>query len=141
MDAVDYLRQFWQHSNLEIYPLPKSVTFKDWFIRYVELVDTNSKRSYIVPVYDEYEDVECDNAILHLHLILQTCEYFEEAKSYEEWLLDNGFGDAEETQTNYQKLHTLVPELRKVLGTKIRAIADRDIEFNTSLAKKLRHYN
>ena len=134
---VQLLVAYLKTHDIKFSVLPESGRYREIFWR--EILVSINNTSFIVPVFDEFCDVELDNAAVWFHLVLETCECFEEAKDYKEWLIDfNGLTDNALSQSLFDDLKILVPKLRSQLGKTPLAIDSSEIEFNTNIAKDLR---
>jgi len=91
-------------------------------------------------VFDEYRDADINNPILWLHLVVEACEWFEEADDYITWRHDLGFKDNDFFQELYQRLKISVPKTRKIIGYDVNAVDHHHIEFNTDVAQALRSF-
>ena len=107
-------------------------------IDYREIELTNGAVNITIPVFDEYKDCELNNPVVWYHLILEAMEYFEEAKSPEDWFSDIGIREDELSYNIYHRLMKIVPIVRNITGSTAKAISDYDIQFNTHIAKALR---
>lgn len=91
------------------------------------------------PFMDEYDDIIQENPVVLLNFIVQECEFFEEASGYEVWCEDIGVNkDKKSSRDLYEELEVKVPQIRKLIGSEIKALNHYDIEFNTGLAQALR---
>jgi hypothetical protein len=134
--VVAQLKLFLQNHALGFRVLDSKPQILALSIRDLEL--TAGTEKLVVPVYDEFRDALIENSALRLHLILQTCEYYEESADYNAWLLDIGIHHCAAAAEVYARIENLVPKLRSILGHEIRAVPDWDIEFNTDVAQALR---
>ena len=91
-------------------------------------------------VFDEYRDADINNPILWLHLVVEACEWFEEADDYLTWRQDLGFKDNDFFQELYQRLKIDVPKTREFIGYDVNAVDHHHIEFNTDVAQALRNF-
>lgn len=106
---------------------------------YVRLKMDSKGNVVSVPVMDEFEDVPANNPVMLLHLLLQECELFEEAKDFLTWAADVGLNANLPVVLNlYEELTEVVPEVRNIFGAKLKAIPLYDMEFNTGVARALR---
>ena len=103
-------------------------------------INADSLESLGVIVFDEYEDTNIQNPVLWLHLIVDTCEGFEEAVDYREWRANEGYKDTPFYQSLYATYAEVIPKIRKVIGREVKAVDAHHIEFNTDVAKALRNY-
>ena len=92
-----------------------------------------------IPVADEYGDVDLNNPVVLLHLVLQACEFYEEAADFLVWSKDLGINASDpQARQIYFELREAVPQARALLGHDLKAIPAFDIELNTGLARALR---
>ncbi|MFT7459465.1 MAG: hypothetical protein ACI909_002146 [Planctomycetota bacterium] len=94
----------------------------------------------IIIIFDEYNDLNIANPVLWLNLVIDTCQGFEEARGYDEWRESEGYKDSDFYQSLYQQYFAVVPKIRNIIGTQVKAIDYYHIEFNTDIAKALRAY-
>lgn len=102
--------------------------------------NTDSNSAVAIVVSDEYRDVEINNPILWLHLVVEACEWFEEASDYLTWRQDLGFKDNAFFQDLYTSLKISVPKIRELIGHDVKAVEHHHIEFNTDVAQALRYF-
>jgi len=96
-------------------------------------------QEFIVPVINEYEDVELNNPVVFLDMILREIECFEESISIKEWAFDNAVKPKNrDAIAFYKNLKEASPKIRSIVGEKIEAIPYFDIEMNSGMAKALR---
>lgn len=96
-------------------------------------------QEFIVPVDNEYEDVELNNPVVFLDMILREVEYFEESKNFIEWLsVSAELSKDKETINFYRSLKEITPNIRSIVGKEVKAIPYSEIELNTGMAKALR---
>ncbi|NKB36017.1 MAG: hypothetical protein GKR93_02455 [Gammaproteobacteria bacterium] len=100
----------------------------------------DGSKAIVVPVFDEYDDTRIQNPVLWLHLIVDTCEGFEQAANYDEWRSNEGYKDSDFFSSLYADYTDLIPKIRTIIGSDIRAIDSHHIEFNTDIAQALRNY-
>lgn len=135
-DPVEALKQYYQTHDIELQALPRCAPYNVYGMRVIRL--SRDKETFFVPVTDEYGDSDIESPLVGLHLVLQTCEYFEQAEGYTHWLEDIELQDTQFAQELYQRLEILLPELRRVLGFQIKAISDWDIQLGTAIIRRLR---
>ncbi len=101
---------------------------------------TDSNNVVAIVVSDEYRDADINNPILWLHLVVEACEWYEEANDYLTWRQDFGFKDNAFFQDLYTSLKVVVPKTRELIGYDVKAVDHHHIEFNTDVAQALRNY-
>lgn len=93
----------------------------------------------VIPIMDEFSDIEIGNPIVLLHFVLSECEMYEEASDITQWAQDVGLKlSHSSTHIIYRELYETVPRIRALIGSEIKAISTYEIEFNTGVAKALR---
>ena len=93
-----------------------------------------------IAVDDEYGDATEDNQALLLHLILATCECYEEADDVLECAVEAGMDASEDwARQLYDELADVVPKIREVVGSEVKAISPWDFTLNASAAQTLRN--
>ena len=106
---------------------------------YKRLSVTVMGQQFTVPVMDEFADIEEGNPVVLLHFVLSECEMYEEAEDIIHWAQDVGLKLADScTHIIYRELYDVVPRLRELIGSNLKAISAYEIEFNTGVAKSLR---
>lgn len=96
-------------------------------------------QEFIIPVDNEYEDVELNNPAVFLDMILREIECFEESKSISEWAFINAVKPKNrEAIQFYKTLREAAPEIRSIVGQNVKSIPYFEIELNTGMAKALR---
>lgn len=91
-------------------------------------------------VDDEYDDATEGNQALLLHLVLATCECFEEADDFVEWAEEAEMDAAKSwTRQLYQELAGVVPRIREAVGPEAKAISSWDFNLNAGAARVLRN--
>ena len=130
--SVYALIQYLQQQPVQFRLLAKQTLLTN--ISYLEIELTYLGSRITMPVFDEFSDVELDSSIVYLHLVLEACEYFEDAANFTEWRKDIGIEDNSVSQKIYQQLRISVPQLRQQLVNAPQAICDYDIQFNTDTA-------
>ena len=96
-------------------------------------------QEFIIPVDNEYEDVELNNPVVFLDMILREIECFEEHKSISEWAFINAVKPkSREAVQFYKTLKEAAPAIRSIVGQNVKSIPYFEIELNTGLAKALR---
>jgi len=92
-----------------------------------------------IEVDDEYGDATDENPALLLHLVLATCECYEEAEDVLEWAVEAEL-DASEgwVRELFQRLGAVVPKIRDLVGSEVKAIPAWDFTLNSGAARALR---
>jgi|GEM_PF-2844249 hypothetical protein len=139
IEIIEAIARCYKDNNISLFILDITPELSQESLREIKLSVDNISTSIIV--FDEFNDVEIQNPILWLHLIIDACEGFEEAKDYHEWRLNEGFHDTAFFQSLYQQYTLLVPEIRKIIGHAVKAVDSHHIEFNTNIAIALREYH
>jgi len=142
MNTIADLADCYTSKKLALVIMDSNATLDDVSLKDIQLSYKNAEyaESITVTVFDEYEDTKINNPLLWLHLIIDTCEGFEEAVDYREWLLNEGYKDTPFFQSLYARYSEVIPQIRAVLGNKVKAVDAHHIEFNTGIAKALRNY-
>ena len=116
-----------------------SESLEKLFYRRIEM--TVGDDTFSIPVMDEFEDVPDCKPVVMLQLVLQECEFFEDAADFSHWAEDVGLNKSEPVVVEiYNEIAGLVPKLRRIFGEGLRAIPVFEIEFNTGMAKYLRDF-
>ncbi len=96
-------------------------------------------QEFIVPVDNEYEDVELNNPAVFLNMILDEVTHFEESEDIYEWLTYvTTLAKDPEIVEFYNRLSSVVPKIRAIVGNEIEPIPHFEIELNTGMAQALR---
>lgn len=134
--VVENLAKAVKKYNIRFSVKAKSEPLSKIFYRRITMICSGKKFS--IPVDDEYEDVKHGNPVVLLHLVLQECEFYEDAEDYLVWCKDVGLKAADVTvRSIYFELREIVPQIRALLGN-LKAVPGYDIEFNTDVAQALR---
>jgi hypothetical protein len=90
-------------------------------------------------VDDESGDATDEHQLLLLHLVLAECEGYEEASDILVWAAESEL-DASESWVRglFSELGEVVPRIREVVGTDVKALASWDFTMNTGPARDLR---
>ena len=141
-NTIDELAACYKSNKLSLVIMDANVTLDDESLKDIQLSYKNAEYADLitVTVFDEYEDTKIKNPVLWLHLIIDTCEGFEEAIDYREWLLYEGYKNTPFFQSLYARYSEVIPKVRALVGNKVKAVDAHHIEFNTSIAKALRNY-
>ena len=136
LNPVELLIDYLKSSDIVLEVLPSKEELVS--ISYAEIQVQTDGSCYVIPVFDEFKDVQLDNPILWFHLVVEACEYFEDVEQYDAWRLDVGLNDEEIVSEIYQHLKRTVPLLRQHIGISVKAISDYDFQLNTGITQKLR---
>ena len=116
-----------------------SESLEKLFYRRIEM--TVGDDTFSIPVMDEFEDVPDCKPVVMLQLVLQECEFFEDAADFSHWAEDVGLNKSEPVVVEiYNEIAGFVPKLRRTFGEGLLAIPVFEIEFNTGMAKYLRDF-
>lgn len=92
-----------------------------------------------ISVDDEYGDAARPNPPLLLHLVLAECETWEEAPDFPSWLREAGLDPAASWVTALgEELENVVPVIRLMVGSGVKAISSWDVQMNSGAALALR---
>ena len=92
-----------------------------------------------IAVDDEYGDATEDNQAILLQLVLAACECYEEADDVLEWAREAGMDVSKDwVRQLYDQLRDVVPRIREVVGSDVRAISSWDFTLNAGAARTLR---
>lgn len=106
---------------------------------YQRVIVTIAGQRFTVPIMDEFSDIKNGNPVVLLHFVLSECEMYEEAEDIVQWAEDVGLKLADSSShIIFRELYDVVPRLRALLGSGVKAISSYEIEFNTGVAKALR---
>eukprot|EP00039_Didymoeca_costata_P021627 m.345010 g.345010 ORF g.345010 m.345010 type:complete len:148 (+) comp25623_c0_seq1:147-590(+) len=104
-----------------------------------EIKMTYKDHEFIIPVDNEYEDVELNNPVVFLDMIIREVESFEESKSINEWAFNNAVKPKNREAIGFYKtLKEASPKIRSIVGDTVKSIPYFEIELNTGMAKALR---
>lgn len=96
-------------------------------------------QEFIIPVDNEYGDVEINNPIVFLDMILREIEYFEESENFIAWLsVSAELSKNKETINFYRTLKQVAPIIRSIVGKEVKSVPYFEIELDTGMAKALR---
>jgi len=92
-----------------------------------------------IEVDDEYGDATDEKPALLLHLVLATCECYEEAEDVLEWAVEAELDPSEaRVQDLFSRLGDVVPRIREVVGREVKAVPAWDFTLNSGAARALR---
>lgn len=142
LERIAEMVKCYKNNDLILSVLDERSELSDESLREIQLcVDRKpGNKCLTVIVFDEYKDAEIQNPILWLHMILDTCQGFEEAKDYQEWRKNEGYKDTAFFQLLYQQYSVVIPKIRDIVGQKVKAIDSYHIEFRTDIVETLRSY-
>jgi hypothetical protein len=104
-----------------------------------EVKMTYQDQEFIIPVDNEYEDVELSNPVVFFNMTLEEVTHYEESDSFFDWLTGvHQLSKDAEIQEFYERMKKYTPEIRTIIGNEIKPLPYFEIEMNTSLAKALR---
>ena len=135
--AVQALHDLAQSLSAEITAMPPRDELRSMSLR--EICITTAEQRMLIIVSDEYADADTACKAILLHLLLKTCEYYEDAANQCTWCQDMELPDNHFSTALYEELGMLVPKLRDIIGRHVCSISDYDIQFNTAIAKELRN--
>jgi len=93
-----------------------------------------------IAVDDEYGDANEDNQALLLHLVLAACECYEEADDVLGWAVEAEMDASKDwVRQLYDQLGDVVPTIREVVGSEVKAISSWDFTLNADAARVLRN--
>ena len=138
---IEGLARCYKENHLMLSVLERIPELTEWSLREIEFCANTEAGDMCctVIVFDEYDDAEIQNPVLWLHLVIDTCNGYEEAQDYNEWRLNEGYPDTDYFKSLYQSYSVIVPEIRKIIGD-VETIGLYHIEFNTSITQALREY-
>ena len=141
-DAIEDLAKCYGDNCLQLSPIDDENLPHEYSLKAIRFAQNqeNCTEPVILPVFDEFDDTAINNPVLWLHLLIDTCEGFEESQDYTEWRLNEGYPDTSFFKSLYASYKEKVPKLRKIIGTDIKAINAHHLEFNTNVAQALRAY-
>jgi len=136
---IEQLRKAVRNHNITLTAEPVDEDLQKLYWRRVKLTFFANKISLIIPVDDECQDVDKGNQLVMFHLVVDTCEAYEEAEDFLVWCKDNGLDTASVSAGNiYYELKEVIPKVREIIGPDIQAISSWDFQMNTDVAQVLR---
>ena len=141
--VIEGLAECYTSNKLVLTICDEDEKLREASLKNIRLCQKNAEtpESIIVTVFDEYDDTTIQNPVLWLHLIVDTCQGFEEAANYDEWRLNEGYKDTAFFESLYSSYADIIPRIRNIIGKDVRALDSHHIEFNTDLAQALRNYH
>ena len=142
LEIIHEIARCYKNNGLTLSILENKLELSNESLREIQLCvgKKPGNKCLTIIVFDEYKDAEIQNPILWLHMVLDTCQGFEEAKDYHEWRKNEGYKDTAFFQSLYQQYSILIPKIRDIIGHKVKTIDSFHIEFGTNIAKALRSY-
>jgi len=110
-------------------------------IFYRRLKITIGISSFIIPVDDEYEDVQTQsgNTALMLHLILNECVFYKESEDFLVWCKDAGLSASQtEPRKMYFELRESAIRILEMMDGKAKPLSNWDFSMNTGITQALR---
>jgi len=137
-ETIKQIANCYTNKKLSLSVLEEKPALAEESLREIQIQTGNTTLTIII--FDEYKDLDIQNPVLWLNFIIDTCQSFEEEKDFHEWRKNEGYKDTDFYQSLYQTYSELIPKIREIIGTEVRAIDYQHIEFNTDIAKALRVY-
>mgnify|MGYP003132247416 FL=1 len=126
-----------EDKNIKLTALPTNSKMDSIYFREIEFI--NEDFSAIIPLDDEYEDVEKGNQALMLQLIIYAVEEYEDCEDFLVWSTAFGLNSNDPFVLDmYRDLGKTIPKIRDIIGTDINDISDYDWELNAGAAQALR---
>ncbi|HAW78706.1 MAG TPA: hypothetical protein DCX27_02690, partial [Balneola sp.] len=115
--------------KIKLTALPTNPKLDSIYFREIEF--SSQDFSAIIPLDDEYEDVEKGNQALMLQLIIYAVEEYEDREDFLVWSTAFGLNSNDPFILNmYRDLGKTIPKIRDIIGTDINDISDYDWELN-----------
>ncbi|HCI72345.1 MAG TPA: hypothetical protein DF712_12475 [Balneola sp.] len=126
-----------EDKKIKLTALPTNPKLDSIYFREIEF--SSQDFSAIIPLDDEYEDVEKGNQALMLQLIIYAVEEYEDREDFLVWSTAFGLNSNDPFILNmYRDLGKTIPKIRDIIGTDINDISDYDWELNAGAAQALR---
>lgn len=126
-----------EDKKIKMTALPTNPKMDSIYFREIEF--SSQDFSAIIPLDDEYEDVEKGNQALMLQLIIYAVEEYEDREDFLVWSTAFGLNSNDPFILNmYRDLGKTIPKIRDIIGTDINDISDYDWELNAGAAQALR---
>lgn len=134
---IDCLVRAVEEFEISIEAADNSETIGESFYKRVCVTVMGEK--FIIPIMDEFSDIETGNSVVLLNFVLSECEMYEDAEDIIQWAQDVGLKLADScTHIIFRELYDVVPRMRVFIGRNTEAVSAYEIEFNTGVAKSLR---
>ena len=129
-----------EDKNINLTALPKNPKMDSIYFREIEF--NCEGFSAVIPLDDEYEDVEKGNQALMLQLIIYAVEEYEACEDFLVWSTAFGLNSNDPFILDiYKDLGKTIPKIRDIIGTEINDISDYDWELNAGAAQTLREFD
>lgn len=126
-----------EYKKIKLTALPTNPKLDSIYFREIEF--SSQDFSAIIPLDDEYEDIEKGNQALMLQLIIYAVEEYEDREDFLVWSTAFGLNSNDPFILNmYRDLGKTIPKIRDIIGTDINDISDYDWELNAGAAQALR---
>ena len=126
-----------EDKKIKMTALPTNPKMDSIYFREIEF--SSQDFSVVIPLDDEYEDVEKGNQALMLQLIIYAVEEFEDCEDFLVWSTAFGLNSNDPFILDmYRDLGKTIPKIRDIIGTEINDISDYDWELNAGAAQALR---
>ena len=126
-----------EDKKIKLTALPTNPKLDSIYFREIEF--SSQDFSAIIPLDDEYEDIEKGNQALMLQLIIYAVEEYEDREDFLVWSTAFGLNSNDPFILNmYRDLGKTIPKIRDIIGTDINDISDYDWELNAGAAQALR---
>jgi|TARA_R110001599_G_scaffold244895_1_gene445043 hypothetical protein len=126
-----------EDKKIKLTALPTNPKLDSIYFREIEF--SSQDFSAIIPLDDEYEDVEKGNQALMLQLIIYAVEEYEDREDFLVWSTAFGLNSNDPFILNmYRDLGKTIPKIRDIIRTDINDISDYDWELNAGAAQALR---
>ncbi|MCP4120835.1 MAG: hypothetical protein GY751_03700 [Bacteroidetes bacterium] len=125
--------------QISIEAMPRTPDEAKIFYRRLKMIIGDN--SFIIPVDDEYEDVQTDpgNTALMLHLILSECVFYKESEDYLVWCKDAGLSASRtESREMYFELRESAIRILEIMEGKAAPLSNWDFSMNTGITQALR---
>lgn len=136
-DVVENLVNVVRDLKLSIERSPLQIENEGHFYQRVRV---STDREYIdFPIMDEFSDIDRKNPVVLLNSIVQECQFFNEAKNFQEWCKDIGLPqNLDSSKEIYEEIKKKAPQISSIVGPHVKPVNYYDIEFNTGIAQALR---
>lgn len=126
-----------EDKKIKMTALPTNPKMGSIYFREIEFISQDF--SVVIPLDDEYEDVEKGNQALLLQLIIYAVEEYEDCEDFLVWSTAFGLNSNDPFILDmYRDLGKTIPKIRDIIGTDINDISDYDWELNAGAAQALR---
>jgi hypothetical protein len=126
-----------EDKKIKMTALPTNPKMDSIYFREIEF--SSQDFSVVIPLDDEYEDVEKGNQALMLQLIIYAVEEYEDCEDFLVWSTAFGLNSNDPFILDmYRDLGKTIPKIRDIIGTEINDISDYDWELNAGAAQALR---